>query len=82
MILLTYVGGERKKTMMFTQKELSKFYGVLQNTPEFIEIECGCTNPRYGDTPGILRVSLDGSIMIYCTCLRNCNRGMCTIDHC
>ncbi|KAK4395952.1 protein ULTRAPETALA 2 [Sesamum angolense] len=30
---------------MFTEEELASFHGVLQTTPEFVEINCGCTIP-------------------------------------
>ncbi|KAH6762501.1 hypothetical protein C2S52_019934 [Perilla frutescens var. hirtella] len=58
---------------MFTQEELSSYLGVLQVTPEFIEIDCGCTNPRYGDTSGKLRVYPDGKLEIDCTCRTGCD---------
>ncbi|KAL7111483.1 hypothetical protein ACP275_05G090900 [Erythranthe tilingii] len=57
---------------MFTQEELIQFHGVFQNTQEFLEIDCGCTNPRYGDTPGKLRIYIEGKIEIDCTCMDNC----------
>lgn len=62
-------------TNMFSHEELSNFLGVLKVTPEFIEIDCGCTNPRYGDTPGILRLFPDGKIEIDCNCRPDCDRG-------
>ncbi|KAL0290933.1 UNVERIFIED_CONTAM: protein ULTRAPETALA 1 [Sesamum calycinum] len=40
---------------MFTTEELAGFHGTIQNTHEFVEIDCGCTNPRYGDTLGKFR---------------------------
>ncbi|PIM98088.1 hypothetical protein CDL12_29433 [Handroanthus impetiginosus] len=49
---------------MFSQEELSSFLGVLRNTEEFVEIDCGCTNARYGDTPGKLRAYVDGKLEI------------------
>ncbi|KAL9167342.1 hypothetical protein ABFS82_05G090600 [Erythranthe guttata] len=57
---------------MFTQEELIQFHGVFRNTQEFLEIDCGCTNPKYGDTPGKLRVYIEGKIEIDCTCMDNC----------
>ncbi|KAL7150177.1 hypothetical protein ABFS83_05G092700 [Erythranthe nasuta] len=57
---------------MFTQEELIQFHGVFRNSQEFLEIDCGCTNPRYGDTPGKLRVYIEGKIEIDCTCMDNC----------
>ncbi|XP_057779698.1 protein ULTRAPETALA 1-like [Salvia miltiorrhiza] len=60
---------------MFTEEELANFLGVLQVTSEFIEIDCGCTNPRYGDTPGKLRVFIDGKLEIDCTCRTDCDKA-------
>ncbi|KAI3457516.1 hypothetical protein Pfo_014179 [Paulownia fortunei] len=59
---------------MFTEEELASFHGVLQNTQEFIEINCGCTNPKDGDTPGKLRVHFDGKLEIDCNCMNDCSR--------
>ncbi|KAL0290931.1 UNVERIFIED_CONTAM: hypothetical protein Scaly_2655000 [Sesamum calycinum] len=47
---------------MFTAEELANFHRIIQNTQEFIEIDCGCTNPRYGDTPGKFRVYAGGRL--------------------
>ncbi|KAL0301566.1 UNVERIFIED_CONTAM: hypothetical protein Sradi_6433400 [Sesamum radiatum] len=57
---------------MFTEEELASFHGVLQTTPEFVEINCGCTNPRYGDTPGKLRAYIDGKVEVDCNCMEDC----------
>ncbi|KAL3647045.1 hypothetical protein CASFOL_008013 [Castilleja foliolosa] len=59
---------------MFTQQEMTSFYGVLQHTEEFVEMDCGCTNPRYGDTPGKLRIFVNGKIEIDCICRDDCPR--------
>lgn len=60
---------------MFTEEELSRFQGVLRTTQEFVEIDCGCTNPRYGDTPGKLRIYVDGKVEIDCNCSGDCPKG-------
>ncbi|XP_012858987.1 PREDICTED: protein ULTRAPETALA 1-like [Erythranthe guttata] len=60
---------------MYKEEELANFYGVLQNTQEFLEIDCGCTNPRYGDTPGKLRIYVEGKLEIDCTCRDDCTKG-------
>ncbi|XP_011090050.1 protein ULTRAPETALA 1-like [Sesamum indicum] len=59
---------------MFTVEELASFHGVIQNTQEFLEIDCGCTNPRYGDTPGKFRAYVDGRLEIDCKCTEDCPR--------
>ncbi|KAK4422049.1 hypothetical protein Salat_2155700 [Sesamum alatum] len=60
---------------MFTEEELASFLGVRQNTPEFVEIDYGYTNPRYGDTPGKLRAYVDGKVEIDCNCMEDCPKG-------
>ena len=60
---------------MFTEEEIGNFLGVLQVTPQFIEIECGSTNPRYGDTVGKLRVFSDGKVEVDCICRVDCDKG-------
>ncbi|KAL0415962.1 UNVERIFIED_CONTAM: hypothetical protein Slati_3428100 [Sesamum latifolium] len=60
---------------MFIEEELASFHGVLQTTPEFVEIDCGCTNPRYGDTPAKLRAYVDGKVEIDCNCMEDCPKG-------
>ncbi|CAA0808481.1 Protein ULTRAPETALA 2 [Striga hermonthica] len=53
---------------------MSSFYGVLQHREEFVEMDCGCTNPRYGDTPGKLRVYVNGKIEVDCICRDDCSQ--------
>lgn len=59
---------------MFTDKEVAGLHGVFKRT-EYIEIQCGCTIPRYGDTPGNLRVYVNGKLEIDCNCAQNCSKG-------
>ncbi|XP_051121647.1 protein ULTRAPETALA 2-like [Andrographis paniculata] len=59
---------------MFTQAELFGFIGILQITTEFLVMKCGCTNSRYGDTSGKLKIYFDGRIEINCTCDENCSK--------
>ncbi|KAL1549543.1 protein ULTRAPETALA 1-like [Salvia divinorum] len=59
---------------MFSEEEIGNFLGVLQVTPEFIEIDCGSTNPRYGDTAGKLRVFSDGKVEVDCICGADCDK--------
>ncbi|KAL0290932.1 UNVERIFIED_CONTAM: hypothetical protein Scaly_2655100 [Sesamum calycinum] len=40
----------------------------------FAEIDCGCTNPSYGDTPGKFRAYVDGRLEIDCNCTEDCSR--------
>ncbi|KAK4397533.1 hypothetical protein Sango_1589900 [Sesamum angolense] len=59
---------------MFTAEELASFHGIIRNTQEFVEIDCGCTNLRYGDTPGNFRAYVDGRLEIDCKCTEDCPR--------
>ncbi|XP_076902998.1 protein ULTRAPETALA 2-like [Bidens hawaiensis] len=48
---------------IFSNEELSAFDGQIRvRAPHYIEIECGCTSRRHGDSVGILRISDDGTI--------------------
>ncbi|KAK4397532.1 hypothetical protein Sango_1589800 [Sesamum angolense] len=40
----------------------------------FAEIDCGCTNPSYGDTPGKFRAYVDGRLEIDFNCTEDCSR--------
>ncbi|KAG5597695.1 hypothetical protein H5410_038927 [Solanum commersonii] len=49
---------------MFTNKELDNFMGVLSKKLNYAEIECGVTNPKYGDSKGVLRIFQGGKLEI------------------
>ncbi|KAF5806791.1 putative developmental regulator, ULTRAPETALA [Helianthus annuus] len=62
---------------IFSNEELSAFAEhIIVRAPRYIEIECGCTNNRLGDSVGIMRIVDDGTISTTCLCNPNCNRGM------
>lgn len=65
-----------KETSIFTEEELAFFYGVLRNNREFLELQCGCTVLKYGDTAGKLRVYRDGKLEIDCECFATCQQGI------
>lgn len=60
---------------MFTEKELENFMGVLKRGSDYVEIECGCTVTKFGDTNGKLRIFPDGRLEIDCQCYRGCPQG-------
>lgn len=60
---------------MFSDEELNNFMGVQKFGSEYIEIYCGCTVNRLGDSGGILRVYVDGNINIDCHCHDKCPKG-------
>ncbi|CAN1178472.1 Protein ULTRAPETALA 1 [Linum perenne] len=57
---------------LFTEEELREMSGV-KNGGDYIEVTCGCTNHRYGDAVGRLRVFLDGHLEIICECTPGCD---------
>ncbi|KAJ0578645.1 putative developmental regulator, ULTRAPETALA [Helianthus annuus] len=63
--------------LFFSNEELSAFAGqIIVRAPHYIEIVCGCTNNRLGDSVGILKIRDDGTISATCHCNQNCNGGM------
>ncbi|MFS7901300.1 putative transcription factor ULT family [Helianthus anomalus] len=60
---------------IFSNEELSAFAEqIIVRAPHYIEIECGCTNNRLGDSVGIMRIVDDGTISATCHCNPDCNR--------
>eukprot|EP01018_Ginkgo_biloba_P027601 Gb_01224 [translate_table: standard] len=47
----------------------------LKKGSQFIEMKCGCTSQKYGDTVGTLRVYQTGEFEIYCECMAGCEKG-------
>lgn len=66
---------------MFSVEELEGI-DVIKRGEEFIEVECGCTNNRYGDSVGKLRIYGSGKLEISCDCYPGCNGGMTIITNC
>ncbi|MFS7940576.1 putative developmental regulator, ULTRAPETALA [Helianthus anomalus] len=60
---------------IFSNEELSAFAGqMIVRAPHYIEIVCGCTNNRLGDSVGILKIRNDDNVSTTCHCNQNCNR--------
>ncbi|KAE8723513.1 LSD1-like2 [Hibiscus syriacus] len=59
---------------MFTEEELKDMEG-LKRESDFIEVKCGCTSKKYGDTIGKLRVFTNGQFLISCQCTPVCDEG-------
>ncbi|KAM1057413.1 hypothetical protein ACFX2A_031357 [Malus domestica] len=61
---------------MFTDEDIKpveNLYG-LERGPNYIEVVCGCTSKKYGDSVGKLRISSTGQFSITCQCLSpSCN---------
>lgn len=46
---------EGNRASIFDAKEFSEIHGFMRGT-DFIEVICGCTSQKYGDSVGRLRV--------------------------
>ncbi|XVF70387.1 hypothetical protein PTKIN_Ptkin11bG0157800 [Pterospermum kingtungense] len=57
---------------MFTEEELKNMEGFTRGS-DFIEVKCGCTSKKYGDTIGKLRVFSNGQFLISCKCTPACD---------
>ncbi|XP_065628030.1 protein ULTRAPETALA 2 [Quercus suber] len=57
----------------FTEEELNNI-SELERGPNYIEVTCGCTNKKYGDYIGKLRISSFGHFKITCTCSEKCKQ--------
>ncbi|KVH99090.1 hypothetical protein Ccrd_022703, partial [Cynara cardunculus var. scolymus] len=52
---------------IFTHEELRDYLSQIRvRAPHYIEIVCGCTSGKYGDSLGLLRISDDGTISAVC----------------
>ncbi|KAK4714781.1 hypothetical protein R3W88_020688 [Solanum pinnatisectum] len=49
--------------------------GVLSKELNCVEIECGSSNPKYGDSKEILRIFQGGKLEIVCHCHDGCKKG-------
>ena len=59
---------------MFTEEEL-KDMEEFKRGSDFIEVKCGCTSKKYGDTVGKLKVFTNGQFLISCNCTPACDAG-------
>lgn len=60
---------------MFQDFEVKDMYGFNRGE-DFIDVICGCTSYRYGDTVGKLRVYASGALEIECECNPTCHEGI------
>lgn len=65
---------EGEGVIRFTEEELNTI-SELERGPNYIEVTCGCTNKKYGDYIGKLRISSFGHFKITCTCSEKCKQG-------
>lgn len=66
---------------LFSPEELEGI-DVIKKGENFIEVDCGCTNNKYGDSAGKLRIYGHGRLEIYCDCYPGCNAGMTNYLYC
>ncbi|XP_038691381.1 protein ULTRAPETALA 2-like isoform X2 [Tripterygium wilfordii] len=57
---------------MFDDTKLASIDGFNKISSEYIEVNCGCTSKKYGDTMGMLRIFNDGLFVIRCHCIPEC----------
>lgn len=60
--------------VLFSSEELSEMSGV-KSGGDFVEVICGCTSHRYGDSVGRLRIFVNGELEITCECTPGCHEG-------
>lgn len=60
---------------LFSSEELSEMSGVKCGG-DFVEVTCGCTSHRYGDSVGRLRIFVNGELEITCECTPGCHEGL------
>lgn len=65
---------EKDGPNMFFDEELKDIRG-LNIEANFVEVTCGCTSRRLGDTIGKLRIFKSGHLEIRCDCTPECNDG-------
>ncbi|XP_002533710.2 protein ULTRAPETALA 2 isoform X2 [Ricinus communis] len=56
---------------LFLEKELKDIDGFKRGT-DYVEVTCGCTSRRYGDSMATLRVYASGKFLINCNCIPGC----------
>ncbi|XP_077254070.1 protein ULTRAPETALA 1-like [Tasmannia lanceolata] len=65
-------GAEKDGDFMFSEEELRETSG-LKRGGDFIEVTCGCTSRKFGDSVGRLRVFSGGDLQISCECTPGCS---------
>ncbi|KAI5054874.1 hypothetical protein GOP47_0030019 [Adiantum capillus-veneris] len=61
-----------------TRESGNSCVGVIDDQAEkdgYIDLKCGCTSQKYGDTMGILRLYQNGKLEIQCQCSMGCIKG-------
>ncbi|XP_050217349.1 protein ULTRAPETALA 2-like [Mercurialis annua] len=56
---------------LFMEKELKEIDGFKRGT-DYVEVNCGCTSRRYGDSMARLTVYANGQFLIACDCAPGC----------
>ncbi|GAB2214967.1 hypothetical protein Droror1_Dr00019337 [Drosera rotundifolia] len=62
---------------VFAEEEVREMSG-LKRGKGYVEVTCGCTSRRYGDSVGRLRVFINGDLEISCECTPGCDEDKLT----
>ncbi|KAJ4845241.1 hypothetical protein Tsubulata_003855, partial [Turnera subulata] len=62
---------EETQEAFFQEENLEVIEGFNKGA-DYVEVKCGCTSRRYGDTVGMLRVYANGKFIISCDCTERC----------
>ncbi|KAM1065801.1 hypothetical protein TB2_020887 [Malus domestica] len=67
--------GRESGLVLFSDDELREMSRVNRGS-DHIEVTCGCTNHRYDDAIGRLRVFVNGDLEVTCECTPGCQEGL------
>ncbi|XP_065862142.1 protein ULTRAPETALA 2-like [Euphorbia lathyris] len=56
---------------LFAEEKIKEMVGYAKGS-DYIEVRCGCTSKRYGDTTATLRVHANGQFLLFCDCTSAC----------
>ncbi|XP_030478886.2 protein ULTRAPETALA 2-like [Cannabis sativa] len=76
--------GTKKSTIRGASEMLSdenlKDIDGLRRGPDYIEVTCGCTSQKFGDSIGKLKVFSSGQFLISCNCSDGCKEERLTLE--
>ncbi|KAH7297921.1 hypothetical protein KP509_25G018900 [Ceratopteris richardii] len=76
-------GDEDQQNSAVTGKSYQSYISGIEDQSEkdgYIDLKCGCTSQKYGDTIGILRLYHSGKLEIQCQCSIACIKGKLTFN--
>lgn len=71
---------KEESKIVLKEEEISKI-GGFQMEEGYIEVICGCTSRKFGDTTGKLKVFESGQFLINCECSVDCKEGKFQLCH-